>query len=529
MAAAAEAFPAKSSFPPPSRTGAAALSPEARYWRSFKPDEIGGLASAVAGLAFSPAAPHDLAAAASASVSLYDGRSLCQPPRTAAAALPDLAYSPSYRSDGRLLAAGCHSGLVQVFELRSRAALRRLRAHARPARVARFPHLDKLHLFSAADDALLLYWDVAAGDGGGPLLSVAAHKDYVRAGAPSPASPDVFATGSYDHTVAIWDVRDRAAAASSSPSLRLRHDRPVESVVFLPAGGLLASAGGNTVKIWDVVGGGRLLHTMEGHYKTVTSMCVGKIPGVAGDADKHRLLSVSLDGYMKVFDFLEFKVTHSMRYPSPLLSVAHSPSCSARAIGTSNGTIYIGRRKESKEVGVDDEVVVTAAKRKVLRPSNLRYFYRGQTEQPSEKDTVVSKAKKVKMAEHDKLLRRFRHKEALVSALNTRNPQSIVGVMEELVARKKLIRCVHNLEHDELGLLLGFLHKYTTTPRYASFLMGLAMKVLQIRGKDIRESAELQRPVMNLRREVLEEVKLQTWLQEVQGIISPLMTRTVGR
>ncbi|KAL6986935.1 hypothetical protein U1Q18_012697 [Sarracenia purpurea var. burkii] len=47
---------------------------------------------------------------------------------------------------------------------------------------------------------------------------------------------------------------------------------------------------------------------------------------------------------------------------------------------------------------------------------------------------------KVKLAEHDKLLKKFDHKEALVSALKGKNPENVVAVMEELVARKKLLR-----------------------------------------------------------------------------------------
>ena len=43
----------------------------------------------------------------------------------------------------------------------------------------------------------------------------------------------------------------------------------------------------------------------------------------------------------------------------------------------------------------------------VLRPSYFIYFHRGQGERP----------KKVKLAEHDKLLKNFRHKEASVSVL----------------------------------------------------------------------------------------------------------------
>ena len=81
-----------------------------------------------------------------------------------------------------------------------------------------------------------------------------------------------------------------------------------------------------------------------------------------------------------------------------------------------------------------------------LRPSYFRYFHRGQNEKPSDGNYLIRRPKKVKLAEHDKLLKKFRHNEALVASLRGMNPENAVAVMEELVARKKLIKCVSNLE-----------------------------------------------------------------------------------
>ncbi|GLU07468.1 hypothetical protein SLE2022_244250 [Rubroshorea leprosula] len=95
----------------------------------------------------------------------------------------------------------------------------------------------------------------------------------------------------------------------------------------------------------------------------------------------------------------------------------------------------------------------------VLRSTYFRYFRRGQTEKPSEGDFLVMRTKKVKLAEHDKLLKKFRHKEALASALGGKNPETVVAVRKELVAWKKLKKCVWNLHSEGLGLLLKFLQK----------------------------------------------------------------------
>ena len=39
------------------------------------------------------------------------------------------------------------------------------------------------------------------------LCALEGHTDFVRSGALCPASPHLFATGSYDHMVKMWDVR----------------------------------------------------------------------------------------------------------------------------------------------------------------------------------------------------------------------------------------------------------------------------------------------------------------------------------
>lgn len=393
-------------------------------------------------------------------------------------------------------------------------------------RFVKYPFLDKLHLVSGGDDGIVKFWDVA---GESVVLDLFGHKDYVRCGDCSPVNGDMFVTGSYDHTVKLWDVR----VENSKSVMEVNHGKPIEDVMFLPSGGLIATAGGNSVKIWDLIGGGKMVYSMESHNKTVTSVCVGRVGNESGEeAMQYRILSVALDGYMKVFDYGKMKVTHSMRFPAPLMSVAFSPDCMTRVIGTSNGTVFAGRRKkkENIESGIENfwSLGRVETQRPMLRPTYFRYFQRGQSDKPSEGDYLVVRPKKLKLGEHDKLFKKFRHKEALVSVLNGKNPENVVAVMEELVARKKLMKCVSNLDNEELGLLLSFMQKHSTVPRYSGLLIGLMEKVLEMRAKDIRTCDLLKGHIRNLKRSVEEEIRIQQSLQEIQGIISPLL-RIAGK
>ncbi|GAV79060.1 LOW QUALITY PROTEIN: WD40 domain-containing protein/UTP15_C domain-containing protein, partial [Cephalotus follicularis] len=513
-------FPIKPKLKPKASTQS--QTSESKYWSSFKTQQIPDLKSSVPSLSFSPSSSHLFAAAHSAFLTLFSSLTLA--PSSSISSFSDVVSSSSFRSDGSLLAASDISGLIQVFYVKTRTPLRRLRSHAPPVRFVKYPSLDKLHLVSGGDDSLVKYWDVA-----GESVVLDLHKDYVRCGDCSPGNAEMFVTGSYDHRVKVWDVR----VDNSRSVMEVNHGAPVEDVIYLPSGGLIATAGGNSVKIWDLIGGGKMVYSMESHNKTVTSICVGKV-GKEGleESMQYRIFSVGLDGYMKVFDYAKMKVTHSMRFPAPLMSVGFSPDSMTRVIGTSNGVVFAGRRKAKDNVksGVVDFWSLGSVEKphgQLLRSSYHRYFHRGQSDKPSQGDYLVMRPKKVKLAEHEKLLKKFRHKEALVLVLGGKNPETAVAVMEELVARRKLLTSVSNLD-EELGLLLMFLQKHSTMPRHSNLLIGLTKKVLEMRAEDIRASDALKGHVRNLKRSVEEEIRIQQSLLEIQGIISPLL-RIAGR
>jgi U3 small nucleolar RNA-associated protein 15 len=76
----------------------------------------------VTDLSFSPLAPYDVAAASGPAVIVVDPRAAAV--RRSIARFRDVAHSPRFKHDGRLLVAGCDNGTVQLFDLASRAVLR---------------------------------------------------------------------------------------------------------------------------------------------------------------------------------------------------------------------------------------------------------------------------------------------------------------------------------------------------------------------------------------------------------------------
>ena len=334
---------------------------EGRYWRAYKSTGLVNQVSQVTSVHFADAYPHQLAVTSSARVSIFSSQSR-RSTRTFSR-FKDVAYSGVLRDDGKTLAVGGQQGWVQLFDMSSRSVLRKFTTHTRAVRAVRFSPHDHATLCSGSDDTTVRVWDIGAGacarrhDG---------HTDYVRSVAGHASSADVWASGSYDHTVKLWDARDASRAAG----MTLDHGAPVEDIAWLPTGSLLVSVGGQDVCVWDVLGGGRLLQRLRCHQKTV--MCCHVAPDggpppvfdddVHVDAFAHRgamrrvaprLLTGSLDGHVKVHELDGFTVTHSAKYPGPVLSVALSPDANLLAVGTANKLLSLRKRNKPRESRAD--------------------------------------------------------------------------------------------------------------------------------------------------------------------------------
>ena len=129
----------------------------------------------------------------------------------------------------------------------------------------------------------------------------------MRCGITSESSDDLILTGSYDHTVKMIDTRTQSTVIS------VDHGEPIENILMFPSSNMFISCGGNSIKVWDVLKGGKLMRTMVNHHKTVT--CLQFSHGCK------YLLSGGLDRHVKVFDLLNYNLVHTIDYPSPILSL----------------------------------------------------------------------------------------------------------------------------------------------------------------------------------------------------------------
>ncbi len=94
-------------------------------------------------------------------------------------------------------------------------------------------------------------------------------------------------------------------------------------------------------------------------------------------------------------------------------------------MGAADGTLAVRRRRRDDARGADAAAAPAARQRYApkLTAASFRYFIRGQSAKAAASDYVVAARRKVKLAEYDRLLRRFRYREALDAALATRRPE----------------------------------------------------------------------------------------------------------
>jgi len=298
------------------------ISVEAKYWKTFKFVSHLRQYASVTHIDFSPISPHPFAISSSSRVQIFDPHT--NKVSSTISRFKDVVYSGSFRNDGKLLVAGGAEGLVRLCDLSSRFVLKTYKGHQKPVHVTKFSP-SNMHIMSASDDCTVKCWDLTSAE---PLSVLKGHEDHVRCG--SPHSSDVWVTGSYDHKVVLWDIR------TGEPINILDHGAPVESVLVYPGGGIVASAGGPKVKIWDILGGGRVIETLDSHQKTVTSLCL--------DSERSRLFTGSLDRNVMIFSTTTYKLIYSMKYSSPILSMGISPDNTHFVTGMHDGMLSIRYR-----------------------------------------------------------------------------------------------------------------------------------------------------------------------------------------
>lgn len=471
------------------------------YWKNYKtPIQIKEF-GAITNIDFSPVAPYNFAVTAFTRIHIYGPFS--QEPVKTFTKFKDNAYCGRFRSDGQLLVAGCEDSVVRLFDVNGKVALRMFKGHTKAVHVTDFTS-DQYQILTGSDDYTCRLWDIPNST---ELSSFQEHTDYIRCGITSKLNRNLFLTGSYDHTVKLFDTR------TDKSVLSMDHGQPVESLLLYPSEGLLVSAGGRYVKVWDLLKAGQPLVSLKHHHKTVTCLCLS--------SNGQRLLSGSLDRHVKVYNTTTYKVVHSFDYAASILSLALASDDESIVVGMTNGILNIKRRKspeESKAFGFGFG--------QQRRHPTYRVFVKGKNFVPKQDDYLISKPVKEHLAKYDKQLKKFNVSKALDTALEaflrTRKPEITVAVIKELDRRGKLRNALAGRDEQELSRLLGFLVGHLVDHRFAPVLVTAADMTLDIYQSVIGQSPVIDRQLLRLQELLEREIDYQQDLLEVLGMLDTM-------
>ncbi|KAJ1444563.1 UTP15 C terminal-domain-containing protein [Pelagophyceae sp. CCMP2097] len=524
---------------------------ESRYWTRLKLSHTQRFAAACTHAAFAPGVTRGndgtpvvrLACSSSLNIHVLSIGKAPAPKLKGMGRFRGVAYGVSWRSDGRMLAAGDgDTGRVYAVDANTGTSLRVFDDHhhghakgstCRTTAWAADGKEQRGSLLSGADSGVVALWDVATG---GVKARFNAHSDSVRtvcAVNGGGADDALWCTGGYDGCVRLWDVR-----TSSEKAVRcFGHGAPVEAVVCV-SGAMVASGGGARVALWDLLQSGG--ESSDGSFSTAVHSFdhahARACSSLAVDAMRSRLISGGLDATVKVHSLRDLATVHAQRHAAPVLSVAtfHDIDGNADdllAVGLASGALEIRRKERSN---------AKPMRRQTLAPpkGTFRHFERGKAFTPSNEAALLIVAdddgdggepsarllaKKHKLSPHDDALRGFRYGDALDLALQTREPLIVVSLLAELDRRGGLEAALQGRDEARLEPLLAFLAANVANPSFAQRLVQVANEATDLYASSLGKAPGIDELFARLSAALAVEVKAQTALARLQGSLSALV------
>lgn len=506
----------------------------------------------------------------------------------------NLALGAAFRNDGRLLAVGTDAGEARVCDVTMRSTLTTFSANSFPIRSIEWFRNGQF-ILTAGDDGIARIWNLSSTDKSKPLAQLVGHGDVIRcsgiwqekkkvkkrtttvttSAAASATTQhhewtDLVVTGSYDHTIRVWNVQNVGEAENTSNTTSmmdlgdtndkeikdenrclavLMHGAPVEALCFIKSSSSLSSsdddktksnanstpntnpmwllsAGGTTVKVWNPLSGQCVCSLTTHHRKTITSIIPVLRTNYEDDATRMkkittRILTASLDGVIQIHSWDpktgSMKHLYSTKLNDSITSVTTDKSGDRLAFGTVSGHVVFRMKGPN---------IIDKKSNKVPKAGTYSFFQRGMNAEANSGDyTVTTKTKKQrKLNKYNFALKKFRYAEALDEVISTRNPKNIAGVLEELGRRRGLTHALSNRDEETLEPILRYVSRYIKKPNYTSILIGVAHILIDIYGDVVGESEEVDGLFRKLKHQIKLECKAQRSLMFLVGQIESSMS-----
>ncbi|KAI6709889.1 hypothetical protein JHW43_007563 [Diplocarpon mali] len=518
--------------------GPSPITPDQRYWKTFKHSQNLPCQSPVTHISFPPPSRNILQPSNNDSFVVTTGtrvqiysihtRKLIK----TITRFSDIAHSAEIRRDGRVMVAGDDSGRIQVFDMRERAILKTWDEHKQPVWATKFSPIEMTTLMSASDDRTVRLWDLPSQES---ITKFIGHSDYVRSGCFLPGSmSNMLVSGSYDSTVRLWDPRMATKAA-----MIFKHAAPIEAVLPLESGTTILAAADNQISVLDLVAG-KPLHIVKNHQKTVTSLCLA--------SKGTRLVSGGLDGHVKIFETSEWNVVAGAKYPSPVLSVSVVASGANQedrllAVGMQSGELSVKTRLRGKEKAEAREKkkemdallegtldVYDARNKKRKRAEEMTKKNQEALQIGTGKSSAVQKVqieverKPVPETVWERDLRQGKYAHALDAVLEPNLPSAkVFDVFQELRYRNALKIALEERDEATVVPIFRWVTRYLPYPQYAKVTHEAADLLIDLYRERLLESEAIEKCFKSLHRIVDKEAETIQQMLQAQGMLKLLL------
>ncbi|KAL1797593.1 hypothetical protein ACET3X_004199 [Alternaria dauci] len=519
--------------------GPSTLTSEQKYWNSFASElrlDPSQHSSPVTHISLPPPQPanalsaaQDLFAVTTGSrVQIFSSKSRKVVKTISRFGVDDIAHSGNIRRDGRILVAGGDSGVIQAFDVKSRAILKTWKEHKQPVWVTQWNPSDLTGLMSCSDDRTVRLWDLPSEKS---TMKFDGHQDYVRSGTFMPAQSGLLVSGSYDQTVRLWDSRVGGKAV-----MVFKHAAPVETVLPMPSGTAVLAAADNVISVLDIVAA-KPIHMLRNHQKTVTALSLAN--------NGERLLSGALDGHVKVFETTGWNVVGGMKYPSPILSLSVIPSQKEDrhiAVGMQSGLLSIKthlsgeqkvlareREKEMKAL-MEGKIEEYDRSKKRKRGRGWEKRIRGKDFTGESADIVIEGNARGKITAGQPwahALRKGMYSQALDMVLESKDANARSQSLTLLTAlrhRSALRTALSNRDSVTLQPILRWCIKNISDYRITRLTTDVALVVLDLYADQLGRSEEVDDLIMALMQRVKVTVEASQDAWKVRGMLDMLVS-----
>ncbi|CAI9636549.1 u3 small nucleolar rna-associated protein 15-like [Alternaria burnsii] len=519
--------------------GPSTLTSEQNYWNSFASElrlDPSQHSSPVTHISIPPSQPanalsaaQDLFAVTTGSrVQIFSSKSRKVVKTISRFGVDDIAHSGNIRRDGRILVAGGDTGVIQAFDVKSRAILKTWKEHKQPVWVTQWNPTDLTGLMSCSDDRTVRLWDLPSEKS---VMKFDGHQDYVRSGTFMPAQSGLLVSGSYDQTVRLWDSRVGGKAV-----MVFKHAAPVETVLPMPSGTAVLAAADNVISVLDIVAA-KPIQMLRNHQKTVTALSLAN--------NGERLLSGALDGHVKVFETTGWNIVGGMKYPSPVLSLSVIPNQKEDrhiAVGMQSGLLSIKthlsgeqkvqvreREKEMKAL-MEGKIEEYDRSKKRKRGKGWEKRIRGKDFTGESADIVIEGNARGKITAGQPwahALRKGMYSQALDMVLESKDANARSQSLTLLTAlrhRSTLRTALSNRDSVTLQPILRWCIKNISDYRITRLTTDVALVVLDLYADQLGRSEEVDDLIMALMQRVKVTVEASQDAWKVRGMLDMLVS-----